>query len=86
MGHRTGNDLWGTRKKTYANDFCSAILKAGDTGMTMTEVRKAKWNPKGYSFNETTDRLIKEKLVTKVDGRITITDVGVELSGNKKAA
>lgn len=86
MGHRTGNALWGTRKTTYANRYCRAILDAGDAGMNMTEVRKAKWNPKSYSFNETTDRLVKEKLVTKADGRITVTDLGLELSGKKKAA
>jgi hypothetical protein len=54
--------------------------------MSMTEVRKAKWNPKSYSFNETTDRLVKEKLVTKADGRITVTALGLETSGKKKAA
>jgi hypothetical protein len=83
MGHRTGNALWGTRKTTYANRYCRAILDAGEAGMSMTEVRKAKWNPKSYSFNETTDRLVKEKLVTKADGRITVTALG---SGKKKAA
>lgn len=86
MGHRTGNALWGTRKTTYANRYCRAILDAGEAGMSMTEVRKAKWNPKSYSFNETTDRLVKEKLVTKADGRITVTALGLETSGKKKAA
>jgi hypothetical protein len=52
----------------------------------MTETRKAKWNPKSYSFNETSDRLVKEKLATKKDGRIIVTDLGFETSGRKKAA
>lgn len=85
MGHRTGNELWGTRKKTYANDFCKAVLNAGADGLSMTEARKAKWNPKGYSFNETADRLVKEKLVTKKDGRYFVTELGVENSGRKAA-
>ncbi len=85
MGHRTGTELWGTRKKTYANDFCKAVLGAGEAGLSMTEARKAKWNPKGYSFNETADRLVSEGIAVKKDGRIFVTELGIEQSGRKAA-
>lgn len=85
MGHRTGDALWGTTKKTYANRFCRAVLDAGENGITMAEARKARWNPKSYSFNETKERLLKEKLITMKDGRMFVTDLGFEQSGRKAA-
>ena len=86
MGHATGTDLWFTRKGTYANEFCKALLKSGVKGLNSTEARKAKWNPKGYAFKETSDRLLKEKWVIKTDGRLFVTDAGVAKSKEKLAA
>ena len=87
MGHRTGNALWFTRKGKSNNKFCEAILKAGEAGLTMAEVRKARWNPKKYAFNETLTRLIADGFVVRdADGRFKVTDAGIEASGRKKAA
>lgn len=78
MGHRTGDRLWGTRPNTMAKKFCEAILVAGENGITMTGARKAKWNPKGYAFNETANRLVKEGLVELREGRYYVTQLGLE--------
>lgn len=88
MGHRTGSDLWFTRKGKANNKFCKAILKAGEAGLTMAEYRKnKKLNPKGYAFNETLTRLISDGFVTRdADGRFKVTPAGIEASGAKKAA
>jgi len=83
MGHRTGGSIFGTRKKTMANRFCKALLDAGDAGLSMTEAVKAKWNPKSYRFNETADRLLKEKLVELREGRYYVTELGYEQSGRR---
>jgi hypothetical protein len=62
-------------------------LRAGEKGLTHIEARKAKWNPKGYAFKETADRLEKEKLILIKDGRMFVTDKGLkESEGKKKAA
>lgn len=86
MGHRTGDALWGTRKGKMNNKFCEYLLKAGDKGMTMQEAKKARWNPKGYPFNETAGRLLKEGIVELKEGRYTVTEKGYEEAGRKKAA
>jgi len=86
MGHRTGNDIWGTKKGKNNNKFCYALLEAGETGLTHAEARKAKWNPKGYPFKETAARLEKEKLISVKDGRMFVTAKGVKESEGKKAA
>lgn len=80
MGHRTGKDLWGTKKGTYANDFCNDLLKAGDAGVSMKEIRKAKWNPQHHSFNESADRLVNEGIAIKKDDRFYVTEHGLETS------
>ena len=87
MGHRTGNDIWGTKKGKNNNKFCYALLNAGNAGLTHAEARKAKWNPGGYAFKETATRLEGEKLITIANGRMFVTEKGLkESEGKKKAA
>lgn len=86
IGGATGKDLWFTVKGTYANKFCKAILEAGDKGITHAEARKASWNPKGYPFKQTAERLLNEKWITTKDGRMYVTDTGVAKSKEKIAA
>jgi hypothetical protein len=79
MGHKTGTDLWETKKGKYNNKFCHALLESGEAGLTHSEARKAKWNPKGYSFKETANRLANEdKYITVKDGRMYVTAKGLK--------
>ena len=80
MGHRTGNNLFGTKENTMANTFCKALVRAGKIGLTRYDVRHAKWNPKKYHFNETMERLVTERLARYAeDGqRMCVTDLGMK--------
>ena len=82
MGHRTGNSLFGTKTRTMANHFCHAVIASGSIGITMAEAKKAHWNPKKYSFNETVSRLIEENLVTIQNDRHVVTEKGLKEAGN----
>ena len=86
MGHRTGTDLWFTKKGKNNNKFCYALLAAGKDGLTHAEARKAKWNPKGYAFKETATRLEKDKFITVKDGRMYVTAMGLKHAEGQKAA
>lgn len=86
MGHRTGDALFHTRKGTMANRFCKYVVDSGDKGFTMAEAKKARWNPKGYPFKESLDRLVEEGIVEKREDRFYITDFGLEQAGKKKKA
>jgi hypothetical protein len=77
IGGATGKDLWYTKKGTYAHTFCQALLDAGDKGLTHAEARKASWNPKGYPFKQTAERLLKNKWITMKQGRMFVTAAGV---------
>ena len=76
MGHRTGDDLWGTRAGTMANKFAVALLSSGDAGLSMKEATKAKWNPRHYRFAESASRLVKEGIIKLDTGRYFVTDKG----------
>lgn len=80
MGHRTGNNLFGTKKNTIANTFCKAIVRSGKIGLTRYDVRQAKWNPKKYHFNETMQRLVNEGLARyEEEGeRMCVTELGIK--------
>jgi hypothetical protein len=52
-------DKYGTREGTLANTFVKEVKKKS---MTMAEARKTDWNPRGYHFDGTVERLVEEKL------------------------
>lgn len=60
-------DAYGTRPNTLARAFIDNV-KAKP--MTMADVRKQEWNPKGYHFNETVKRLITENLCEMGEDKI----------------
>lgn len=64
---------YGVRPNTLANKFVQTCLK---DPQTMEDIRKADWNPRGYHFNDTLDRLVKENIASvDKDGIITINPV-----------
>ena len=61
---------YGVRENTLANKFVETLKKKPQT---MEDIRKADWNPRGYHFNQTLDRLVAEKKASvDKDGIITI--------------
>lgn len=50
-------DEYGTRDGTLAQTFVQEVKKKPQT---MAEVRKATWNPRGYHFDGTLERLVAE--------------------------
>lgn len=65
-------DKYGTRPNTLARAFITAIKK---TPMKMADVRKESWNPKGYHFNDTVERLCEINLAS-VDNDGVISIIG----------
>lgn len=52
---------YGVRQGTLAFTFVEELKKKP---MTMEDVRKADWNPRGYHFNDTLRRLVADKKAT----------------------
>ncbi len=93
MGGRTGTDLFFTKGPTeaphnthggtYAYKFCKELLKAGNEGRSKKQIRKADWNPRGHSFKQTYDRLVKEGMAFEYGrhGKYMLTPKGIK-AGN----
>lgn len=63
-------DEYGTREGTLAHTF---VQKVKESPQTMEEVRKADWNPRGYHFNDTLERLVEEEKATVDEDSKVIT-------------
>lgn len=76
---KSKGNLWKTRNG-LTNLFCKALLVAGNAGLLMKDVMKAKWNPENQTFYDKCKALIAQGYVVKEGERFLVTQKGIENS------